>query len=298
MQKNNRFGKEWSSGSNIQEFPSDSQAQQGLSFLGSTPPSYNLHDAMFLALDWKDNWLFDQIKNVTDAYGQTLDLTIDGQRTQLANAISNAISDGLRNQQVANTTTRGIVELATITEAKAGEDSQRSLTPAGGMAQLDDHRSEEAAHDAGQIGLVEELEKFSGAETVQAVLAMLGTGALLAGATGNLSEDSGSIKVPYFDGEEQKTLVVQLFQRQLLGPGNSVGSSVSRTVTFPSSFPGRCIIVLPISLDAPGYIDGSEVSVALREKSRTEVTVQVARTTGSASSGPEPILVDFLSIGE
>lgn len=101
MQKNDRFGKEWSSNNTNQEFPTDQQAQQGLSFLGATPPSYGLHDAMFQTLDWKDNWLFDQVKGVTDAYGQTLDLTVSGTRTALADAISFAIDQARSNDQFA-----------------------------------------------------------------------------------------------------------------------------------------------------------------------------------------------------
>ena len=58
-----RFGMVWASGSTPAP-PSDAQAQQGLSFLGQTPPAAQLHDAMFQWLDQKDNWLFGQLSSI------------------------------------------------------------------------------------------------------------------------------------------------------------------------------------------------------------------------------------------
>ncbi|GHC34693.1 hypothetical protein GCM10010082_31760 [Kushneria pakistanensis] len=83
-----------------------------------------------------------------------------------------------RNHPDADTKNKGFARYATLAESKKGEESKAAQTPAGGKAQLDDHRTEKEAHKAGQIALTEALEKFAGAGTVQAVLAMLGTGAL------------------------------------------------------------------------------------------------------------------------
>ncbi|WP_445620658.1 phage tail protein [Kushneria sp. Sum13] len=82
-----------------------------------------------------------------------------------------------RNHPAADTKNSGMMRFATLAESKKGEESKAAQTPAGGKAQLDDHRKEEDAHDSSQIGLVEALEKFGGADTVQAVLAMLGSAA-------------------------------------------------------------------------------------------------------------------------
>lgn len=299
-----------------------------------------------------------------------------------------------RNHPYATTTLPGMAELATGIEAKARADKKTVLTPETGGQMLAEHENAETAHDAGQIALAEALEKFGEAGTVQAVLAMLGTGALqnignaagdllsvgdfgvgispsqrpchdidaldligryyargdwdeykgnhpfnggyvldvttkgsnnitqtarsdyaegfaqrvynngwraweyFAGVTGSFSGGAGSIKIPYFDGKIRKTLIIQIFQRQLGGPGTNVADSVVHTVTFPTAFPSRCNLVLPIGLNAPAAAEGSEVSAALRGKSRVEVVVQFSRTTGSAANGTEPMLVDFLSIGE
>lgn len=191
MEKNDRFGKEWSSGSAAQEYPTDIQAQQGLSFLGATPPSFNLHDAMFMANDWKDNWLFDQIKGVTDQYGQALDLTEAGTRTALADAVAQAITDSLtsaastadskiaaheqsRNHPDSTTTEKGFVRKATSAEAKARSSMIPVVTPAGLGAALTDHEQAAAAHNDSQITISTEVPQAPAATKVSEALAALG----------------------------------------------------------------------------------------------------------------------------
>ncbi|WP_456267648.1 phage tail protein [Kushneria sp. AK178] len=82
-----------------------------------------------------------------------------------------------RNHPDADTKNKGFMRYATLTESRKGKEAKAAQTPAGGMAQIDDHRQEESAHNAGQITLASTLEKFGDAGTVQAVLALLGDAA-------------------------------------------------------------------------------------------------------------------------
>lgn len=83
-----------------------------------------------------------------------------------------------RNHPYADTTNQGMVKFATLTAAKTGTDTKTALTPAGGMAQIAAHRTEEEAHTADLIVLAETLRLFGGAANVQSVLALLGDAAL------------------------------------------------------------------------------------------------------------------------
>ncbi|GHC17571.1 hypothetical protein GCM10010082_06010 [Kushneria pakistanensis] len=79
-----------------------------------------------------------------------------------------------RNHPDADTKNKGFVRFATLAESRKGEESKAAQTPAGGKAQLDDHRAEKEAHKAGQITLDQLLSVFGDAGTVQDVLALLG----------------------------------------------------------------------------------------------------------------------------
>lgn len=65
-----------------------------------------------------------------------------------------------RNHPAADTKNSGMMRFATLAESRKGEESKAAQTPTGGMAQLDDHRAEEAAHNAGQITLDAVLSVF------------------------------------------------------------------------------------------------------------------------------------------
>ncbi|REC94885.1 phage tail protein [Kushneria indalinina] len=85
-----------------------------------------------------------------------------------------------RNHPDADTKNKGLLRFATLAESKKGEESKAAQTPAGGMAQIDDHRNETTAHNAEQIGLKSVLAVFGDAvKTVQGVLAALGSAAKL-----------------------------------------------------------------------------------------------------------------------
>ncbi len=65
-----RFGKRFASGGASAE-PTDIQADAGLEFLGTNPPTFGLHNSMFQWLDDKDNWLYRQLAAVMLAGGTT-----------------------------------------------------------------------------------------------------------------------------------------------------------------------------------------------------------------------------------
>lgn len=138
MKKNDRFGKEWSSDSRDQQYPSDTQATQGLGFLGADAPTTGLHDALWQANDWKDNWLYDQIKTACERYGQSLDLSVGGSR----NALADAIRQALLMQNQASESRVGILEIASRDETMKGEDALRAVVPAHLRAVLDDRFSQ------------------------------------------------------------------------------------------------------------------------------------------------------------
>lgn len=104
-----------------------------------------------------------------------------------------------RNHPDADTKNSGMMRFATLAESKKGEESKAAQTPAGGMAQLDEHRQEDNAHEAGQIALSEALAEFVGAENVQTVLGMLGTAAL----RGVGSSDDDLVPMSAFTGINQ-----------------------------------------------------------------------------------------------
>ena len=150
MKKNDRFGKEWSSDSRDQQYPSDNQAAQGLGFLGADAPTTGLHDALWQANDWKDNWLYDQIKTACERHGQSLDLSVDGSR----NALADAIRQALLSQNQASESRVGILEIASRDETMTGEDALRAVVPAHLRVLLDDRFSQlgsAAKHNEGDF---------------------------------------------------------------------------------------------------------------------------------------------------
>lgn len=151
----------------------------------------------------------------------------------------------------ADTKNKGMLRFATLAESKKGEEAKAAQTPAGGMAQLNDHRAEKGAHDAGQIGLVEALEKFGGADTVQAVLAMLGSAALkdagdaplLTLADFTSGQNLGPRGVQPLPGG----LILQWVELEITGSIRTYSNSTitmhddGDTFSLPIPFPERCL---------------------------------------------------------
>jgi len=84
------FGKEWASGGAVAE-PSAQQAAQGFSFLGNTPPSVELFNALFQTRDQQINWLYSQLDRVLRSAGITPANTPD---TQLESALRTTFGGG------------------------------------------------------------------------------------------------------------------------------------------------------------------------------------------------------------
>ncbi|WP_251978566.1 phage tail protein [Salinicola avicenniae] len=89
-----------------------------------------------------------------------------------------------RSHPAATTTAQGMVELATPTETRTGNDSQRAVTPAGNKVALDEHRRETDAHSADRISLGD-LPNLGNPQTVQAALAAMGNVVLRDQGPGN-----------------------------------------------------------------------------------------------------------------
>jgi len=112
-----RFGKRWGSSGQV-ETPTDNNANLGFAFLGSEPPSAELHNQLFQWLDEKDNYLFALLNEVMrERTGNEL---VGSPITQLASAIATA----------ATLTKAGIQRNATGQETAAMESSTRTVTPA------------------------------------------------------------------------------------------------------------------------------------------------------------------------
>ena len=92
---NLRFDRIWASDQNW-PYPTDSQTARGLSFLGTEEPTFDLHDAMFKELDLQDKWLYEQVRNACERFGQDVSVSIaGGARDTMANAITNALLNQL-----------------------------------------------------------------------------------------------------------------------------------------------------------------------------------------------------------
>lgn len=100
-----------------------------------------------------------------------------------------------RDHPAANTNNQGMVELATVAEAKEGTDNTRAITPAADKAALDQHRTETGAHAADRISLGT-LSTLGNPKTVQAAMAALGSAALRNEGSG------GGLDADKLDGQE------------------------------------------------------------------------------------------------
>lgn len=85
-----RFNKRWAI-SGTTSNPTANQADSGFSFLGQTPPSVELFNAMFQMLDDKDNWLYLRITEILLAAGIT---PTDATQNQLLNALRTLFAPG------------------------------------------------------------------------------------------------------------------------------------------------------------------------------------------------------------
>lgn len=112
-----RFGKRWGSSGQV-ETPTDNNANLGFAFLGSEPPSAELHNQLFQWLDEKDNYLFALLNEVMrERTGNEL---AGSPITQLAAAIATA----------ATINKAGIQRNATGQITLAMESSEHTVTPA------------------------------------------------------------------------------------------------------------------------------------------------------------------------
>ena len=124
-----RFDRIWASDQNW-SYPTDSQTARGLSFLGTEEPTFDLHDVMFKELDLKGKWLYDQVRNACERFGQKVQSddgsAIDGARDAMANAITNA----LITQRKADEGGYGIVKMANADTVRAGKEYNQAVSPA------------------------------------------------------------------------------------------------------------------------------------------------------------------------
>lgn len=121
-----KFNRIWASDQNW-AYPTDSQAARGLSFLGTEEPTFDLHDAMFKELDLKDKWLYDQVRNACERFGQDVNVSIaGGARDTMANAITNA----LITQRKADEGGYGIVRMADYYQTREGKEYNMAVSPA------------------------------------------------------------------------------------------------------------------------------------------------------------------------
>lgn len=126
MFRNNRFNRLWAAQSDALEWPTDDNAETGFGFLGTYTPTTGLHDALFQANDWKDNWLHDQIATACRNFGGIqLDYEDKGSR----NALSDAIEWALINQNQSSPERLGIIRTATTEQAVAGTDNHLAIVP-------------------------------------------------------------------------------------------------------------------------------------------------------------------------
>lgn len=120
------FDKIWASDTSP-DYPSDTQTKRGLSYLGTEPPTFDLHDAIFQRLDKKDQWLYDQVRLACERFGQNVSESVAGaSRDTMANAITNA----LLTQRKADEGGYGIVRMADYYQTQAGSEYNLAVSPA------------------------------------------------------------------------------------------------------------------------------------------------------------------------
>ncbi|MCK0743562.1 phage tail protein [Chromohalobacter nigrandesensis] len=82
-----------------------------------------------------------------------------------------------RNHPDATTSAKGMMQFGTSEQTRAGTRTDRAAHLAGVKAAIDQHKEEAQAHNASKIALDTPLNAFGDADTVQAVLALLGAAA-------------------------------------------------------------------------------------------------------------------------
>ncbi|MCM2131463.1 phage tail protein [Larsenimonas rhizosphaerae] len=134
-----------------------------------------------------------------------------------------------RNHPAADTKNSGMMRFATLTESKKGEETKAAQTPAGGMAQLDDHRNETAAHQAEQIALIEEMISATGLTNVSDVLTRLLD--LTA-----LSVTRNTVNTPYRRDGEAKKWQIRMGRAQIPAAAGNNGIAIVLPEAFETSF--------------------------------------------------------------
>lgn len=124
------FGYAWGENGSVDDWV-DTQYKLGWASIGSVPPSVEQFNRVQQLADQKANWLFGQIAAAAAAKEITLSAS---DLTALVQILAATAPD-------ASTTKKGLIEIATATEAKALDDALRAVTPATLGAVLAEFRS-------------------------------------------------------------------------------------------------------------------------------------------------------------
>lgn len=119
------FNSRWA-GSKTTTYPSKTQTDKGLGFLGTEPPDIDLHDALFQELDVKAEWLFRQIWDACHRFAVEV-VTEEG--NDYTHSLAEAMSQAVLQQNRASLSRDGIVTLASDQDAVAGTDDHKAITP-------------------------------------------------------------------------------------------------------------------------------------------------------------------------
>lgn len=112
------FGYKWGQTGNTITFQDD-QYKVGWSFIGDVPPSVEQFNELQQLTDEKANWLFAQLQTAATELGVTLGAGNLGGLLQVIQAIT----------PDASVTVKGLIEIASTSEAQAMADDVRALTP-------------------------------------------------------------------------------------------------------------------------------------------------------------------------
>lgn len=122
------FNKVWASDTNP-DYPTDTQAKRGLSFLGTEAPTFDLHDALFQRLDGKALWLYDQVRAACERFGQKVQNDDGTLISDARDTMANAITYALLNQRKADEGGYGIVRMANAEQTNAGQEYNLAVSP-------------------------------------------------------------------------------------------------------------------------------------------------------------------------
>ncbi|TFL14230.1 hypothetical protein CSC67_08745 [Pusillimonas caeni] len=112
------FSYKWAQDGSVYNWD-DTQYKQGWATIGSVPPSVEQFNRVHQVVDEKANWLFAQIQAAATEKGVTLSAAdMEGLKKILDGYTPNATES-----------VRGIIELATMSEAQGLTDDERALTP-------------------------------------------------------------------------------------------------------------------------------------------------------------------------